>query len=185
MLLVTGCAHLPWRGDARDRQERWIAAHRAFAAQDFNMALSEFEGLIARYPESREGREALFYAGSIHIDPRNPGWNPRPAEEMLRRYLDADAAPGATVHRRPEGEILLEIARQLNLPAQARIPALQPEQVVVERPGPLRIAPVGEVRALAAENDQLRGQVAERDATIRNLREEIERIRRTLRPRTQ
>lgn len=184
LALLPACAHLPWQQSSRERAERWEMAHRALAAQDFNRALSEFEGLIAHHPESREGREAVFYAGSIHIDPRNPGWNPRQAEEMLQRYIALDSATSASVGRRPEGEILLELARQLNLPAQARVPGLQPDPVVVEREVPVRVAPVGEVRALSTENQQLRAQVNERDATIRELREELERIRRTLRPRT-
>jgi hypothetical protein len=187
LTLLPACAHLPWQQQTRERAQRWEAAHRALAARDFNMALSEFEGLIAHHPESREGREAIFYAGSIHIDPRNPDWNPRPAEEMLRRYVALDSGSNVQVGRRPEGEILLELARQLNLPVQSRVPGLQPTPIVVEReqPGPpVRVATAGDLRAVMAENEQLRTQLAERDATIRRLQEELERIRRTLRPRT-
>jgi hypothetical protein len=185
-LVFAGCAHLPV-GESRDRAQLWEQAHRAFMAQDFQLALAEFETLAERYPHRREGREAIFYVGSIHLDPRNPAWNPEPAERWLRRYVEmtAEAEAAQPIHRRPEGEILLELARQLNLPVAARAPGLQPEPVIVEREGPERvIAPGGEVRALQDENAQLRAQLAQRDETVRRLQEELERIRRTLRPRT-
>jgi hypothetical protein len=65
------------------------------------------------------------------------------------------------------------------MPAR-RVPGLQPEVVTREVEGPRVVVPAQESRALAAEVERLRAQVAERDATIRQQREELERIRRTL-----
>jgi hypothetical protein len=94
--------------------------------------------------------------------------------------------------------VLLEIANQLNLPPEERVPELQPRTRVVTRaptpgraptqaaPPPLRVAPAAEA---AAEIERLRRQLGERekviaarDDEIRRLREEIERIRKTLVP---
>src|SRR5690606_10279469 len=95
----------------------------------------------------------------------------------LSLYLEGDSAYLATLHRRPEAVTLLQLARQLNMPAEERVPGLQPEtRVVTERV----VVPARESRALAAEVDRLRRLLAERDATIQQQKEELERIRKTL-----
>lgn len=161
----------------------WNQAHAALQAGQFERADSLFNRLTTDYAESREGREALFYRGVIALDPRNPRWNPKPAEADLEQYVASDTLPGG-VQRLPEGETLLELARQLNLPAAERVPGLKPETRTVVTPGPARvITRAGEAQAAAAEADRLRARLAERDEEIRRLREELDRIRKTLTPR--
>src|SRR5690606_39441554 len=118
---------------------------------------------------------SLFYLGVISLDPRNPNWNSEPAEEHLHAYLRADSAAGVEIHRRPEGEMLYRLAHQLNLPVEDRIEALRPSAtrttVVVREP-----EPVGQ----DAEIGRLRREVAARDTLIRQLRDDLDRIRKTL-----
>jgi len=73
----------------------------------------------------------------------------------------------------------------LNLPPAERVAGLRGGASgdtvrLVER----RFAPDGQVRALQEDNDRLRAQLGRRDEQIRQQREELERIRRALQPRT-
>lgn len=183
LLLAAGCAAFG-QGNSIDeqRQETWALAHQALAVEDFDRATALFERLTTEHPESGEGREALFYLGAIRLDPRNPAWDSRPAEEHLRQYLASDTVHGSmVVARRPEARMLLELASQLNMPPQERVPGLQAETQVVVRSEPQRVVvPAAESRALAAEVARLRRELAARDVTIQTQRDEIERIRKTL-----
>jgi hypothetical protein len=185
-LSFASCAHLGIRGaDTEARAGLWHEAHIALYQEDFPRADSLFNRLAAAHPHAEEGREALFYVGAIHIDPRNQAWDSERAETVLRRYLQQDTI-GTLIHRRPEATTLLEIARQLNLPAEDRVEWLQPGTItrteVIERP-PRRIAPTDQLREVEQENDRLRQQLAQRDAQIRRQQDELDRIRRTLTPR--
>jgi hypothetical protein len=180
LVLLPACAHVGLGTPQHDRSAVWTEAHHAFELGEFARATALFEELSERHPDSLEGRESLFYLGVLHLDPRNPNWASLPAEQALARYLGVDEAHPGTIHRRPEGRTLLQLAQQLNMPPQARVPGLQPEVVTREVQGPRVVVPAQESRALAAEVERLRAQVAERDATIRQQREELERIRRTL-----
>lgn len=181
-LWLAGCAGLGQGESGEPPAETWVHAQQALAVQDFDRAAALFTRLVEEHPRSREGREALFYLGSMRLDPRNPAWDPEPAEQYLRQYISVDTVIGvAVVHRRPEAETLLALATQLNMPVEMRVPALQAETRVVVEESPDRVvAPARESRALAAEVAQLRRQLAEREATIQEQRNELERIRRTL-----
>jgi hypothetical protein len=183
LLVLPACAHLGLGSAPRERAELWKEAHQAFEAADFVRASLIFADLAQRFSETLEGRESHFYLGAIRLDPRNAEWDPRPAERWLSLYLAQEEPEAVSVYRRPEAQVLLQLAQQLNMPPQERVPGLQPEVVEreVEREVPRRVVvPAQESRALAGEVERLRGQVAERDATIRQQREELERIRRTL-----
>jgi len=186
ILSVSACAHLPGRttADGRARVELWHEAHVALYQQNFARADSLFERLAAQHRGSDEGREALFYVGSVNLDPRNADWNSERAETAFQTYLQLDTV-GSLIHRRPEATTMLEIARQLNLPPGERIAALQPGTVVTDTIVQLqpRIASQDQLRELQQENERLRGQVERRDEQIRQQREELERIRRALQPR--
>lgn len=186
LVLFTGCAHLGLNAAQVDRKSMWNAAHEAFAGDDFALASRLFAKLADEHRETLEGRESLFYSGAISLDPRNPEWDPAPAEKALSQYLNYDTEKAGEIHRRPEGETLYELARQLNMPARERVPGLQPEVVEREVTVPRRVVvPAEESRALAAEVERLRATIAEHEATIQQQREELERIRRTLtRPNT-
>lgn len=184
--LLAACAHLG-RGseERRERDRLWGAAHAALSAEDFRTADTLFTRFSERFPETPEGRDALFYLGAMRMDPRNPAWSSRIAAEWLRQYLArGDTAGENRVYRRPEAITLLELANQLNMPAENRIAALKPDTVVTTRTRvvPRRVVTAEESRALAGEVERLRREVAEREETIRTQREELNRIRRTLAP---
>jgi len=182
LLPLGGCAHLGFGGgEAAERADLWTRAQEALAAQEFATAEAAFLEIRDRFPDTLEGRESLFYLGTIHIDPRNPEWDPRPAEDRLAEYLalmeqeDEDSR----IYRYPEARTLHELARQLNLPPESRVAGLQPEERVVTVEERV-VVPGQQSRELAAEVADLRRQLAERDARIRQQAEELERIRRTL-----
>lgn len=177
-VLLSSCAQLGlFNSTPPERLRLWDEAHRALTAEDFAQATTLFGRVAHEYPDSDAGRESLFYLGTIRLDPRNPGWDPAPAEEHLKQYLAMDSVQPGSVHRRPEAHTLLQLARQLNMPAEERVPGLQPgTRVVTQRV----VVPARESRALSEEVDRLRKQVTDRDATIRQQREELERIRKTL-----
>ena len=151
----------------------WDEAHGYFATDDYVRADSLFSLLAREFPETNEGRESLFYLGAMHLDPRNPEWDSEAAEKRLREYLAADGEEGL-IHRRPEGETLFELAYQLNLPMEQRIPDLQ------VKPQTRVIVKSEVVQGAMEETDELRAQLAAREEEVRQLREELERIRRTL-----
>lgn len=183
VLALSACASLGGRGsDDRARSELWAAAHTALMAERFAAADSTFLVLQEQYPNTLEGREALFYRGSLLLDPRNPRWDPKPAEALLRQYMANDSGTVRVTQRPVEARVLTEIAQQLNLPAEERVPGLQPETRtrVVER---RVVVPAQQSRALAEEVERLRRELSERNETVRRQREELERIRKTLAPR--
>lgn len=176
-LLLSGCAHLgPSPSDSYQRARLWDEAHGYLATQNYAQADSVFGLMAERYPETNEGRESLFYQGSLHLDPRNPGWDPEPAEERLQRYLAAETEEG-TIHRRPEGEVLFQLAHQLNLPMEQRIGGLQDQTPPQQR---IVIVPAEEAAGNQQELQRLRRDLATRENEVRQLREELERIQKTL-----
>lgn len=185
VVLVPACAHLGLGSGDGSRDALWRSGHLALRAGNFRGADSAFARLALHFPDTDQGREALFYLGAIRLDPRNPGWTSRGAADYLSRYLaKADSGDRAEIHRQPEARTLLELANQLNLPAGDRVRALQPQTDTVYRTGPgrIRVAPAEESQALQTENDRLRRVIADREETIKRQREELERIRNTLAP---
>lgn len=184
--LLPACAHLGSLGGGGDRAQLWREAHQALAGGAFARADSLFARLAEQHPDSETGRESLFYRGAIRLDPRNPAWDPQPAEALLARYLAADSAARGKLNRRPEGETLFQLAQQLNMPADERVPGLQPETRVETRVvrEPV-VVPAARSRALAAEVARLKEQLGDRDAQIRRQQEELDRIRKTLTGRKQ
>ncbi len=181
--LLGACAHLPGaERQPRQRANLWTDAHLAFHAEDFRHARTTFQRLTDEFPDSPEGREALFYLGTLSLDPRNPDWDPASAVTHLRRYLALDTAR-AVIHRRPEAATLVQLAETAAVPAPEAVagaPATPAPPVTPRLP----ISPANEeVRRLNEEVETLRRQLGERDETIRRQREELERIRRVLAPR--
>ena len=140
----------------------------------FARAEEGFVALAGRHPERPEGRESLFLLGVLYLDPRNPAWDPERAEAHLGSYLHLDGPQ----ERRPEALALFALARRLVEPPESEDGG-PPRQVPVEDVG----ADTGaSVDAAAADNGRLERQLAEKDREIARLREELERIRRTLSP---
>lgn len=180
LVLFSACAHLGvGSSGAKQRQEAWSRAHGAFAAGEFARADSIFGWLAREHAQTQEGRESLFYLGALHMDPRNPAWDPEPAEAHLRRYVSMDTVAEVTIHRRPEAQTLLELAHQLNLPPGDRVQGLQPQTRIVEREKVV-VTRASTARATTAELERLRRELAAKEDELQKQREELERIRRTL-----
>jgi hypothetical protein len=182
--LLGGCATLaPLTAPTRDAL--WRQAHHAMRADSFRIAVEGFQRLADEFPGTTEGHEARFHLGSLHLDPRNPGFDPAAARRDLDLYLEADTVGGRRI-RRPEAKAMRALAHEATLPCEERTGPLRCDPAVVVR---TRTAPGDTVVVRtpaadqAAEIARLRAQVAERDATIRQLREELQRIRNTLAPR--
>ena len=148
--------------DAARRDGLWRQGHAAMQRDSFRVAIAAFQRLAVEHPRSDFGREALFYLGTL--------------------YLAADTA-GGRVTRRPEAEMLLGLSRQLALPCEQRTGSLRCDPQVVTRPGGSDTVVVRQGSDQSGEISRLRRELAERDGTIRELREELQRIRNTLAPR--
>ncbi|HEX2253290.1 MAG TPA: tetratricopeptide repeat protein [Thermoanaerobaculia bacterium] len=152
----------------------WNGAREALAQGEFIRAEQLLTRLLDEHPGAPEGREALFYLGLLHLDPRNPSGDAPTAAEELLRYLNHRGE----IERRVEGLALFALARQLSLP---------PEQLVAElvpggMPPPVVVVAPDGAGGDPADVERLRSALASRNAEIARLREELERIRRTLAP---
>lgn len=174
-------------GGGGERERLWNDAHRAFALDSLDRAGELFGRLVAAHPESREGREARFFLGALHMDPRNPRFNATTATTNLRAYLASQDSLGQPIYRRHEAETLLELARQVERPCEERFAPLRCTTEVITQRVPAAGQPGGQNGATGgvspATVERLRAENAEKDAEIRRLREELNRIRNTLVPR--
>jgi hypothetical protein len=181
-----GQGRVPTGPDApRSADGLWRQAHYALRQDSARVAIAAFQRLANEHPRSREGREARYYLGTLYLNPDGPTFNPGLAAQNLDVFVAADSAGGA-LPRRPEAALLLDLARQLSLPCEQRQGDLRCDPSVVVRPrgtgtDTVIVRPGG--AEASAEAARLRREVAERDATIRSLREELQRIRNTLAPR--
>lgn len=160
ILLTVGCAHLPPEDRGDDSLDR---ARAALHGGEFVTADQLLSRLAARSPPDAVGHEAQFLLGLLYLDPRNPAWNPAEAEHVLGRYLDFPIG-----ERRTEAVVLYSLARRLATP--------QP---------PLSSTSGGERPVIVSDSgeaERLRRELEARDRELAKLREELERIRRTLAP---
>jgi hypothetical protein len=168
--------------DAARRDGLWRQGHAAMQRDSFRVAMAAFQRLAAEHPRSDFGREARFYLGTLYLEPASPAYDAGLAAQNLEMYLASDTS-GGRVTRRPEAEMLLGLSRQLAVPCEQRIGALRCDPQVVTRPGGSDTVVVRQGSDQSAEVGRLRRELAERDGTIRELREELQRIRNTLAPR--
>ncbi|MBW3570804.1 MAG: hypothetical protein KY467_06845 [Gemmatimonadetes bacterium] len=170
--------------DAARRDGLWRQGHAAMQRDSFRVAMAAFQRLAAEHPRSDYGREARFYLGTLYLEPANPSYDAGLAAQNLEMYLAADRE-GGRLTRRPEADMLLALSRQLALPCEQRTGSLRcdPEVIVRTRPGDTTVVVRPSGGDQSGEVARLRREVAARDATIRELREELQRIRNTLAPR--
>ena len=170
--------------DAARRDGLWRQGHAAMQRDSFRIAMAAFQRLAAEHPRTTEGREALFYLGALYLEPANGAYDAGLAAQNLESYLSAETAGGRAT-RRPEAQTLLDLSRQLALPCEQRTGRLRcdPDVIVRTRPGDTTVVVRPSANDQSAEVARLRRELNERDATIRELREELQRIRNTLAPR--
>jgi TolA-binding protein len=167
---------------AASRDQLWRQGHAALHADSFRIAMAAFQRLSAEHPRDEQGREARFYLATLYLEPQNPEFDAALASQNLELYLASDTA-GGRLTRRPEAETLLALARQLAVPCEQRVGDLRCDPDVAVRPGGSDTVVVRQGSDNSAEVARLRRELAERDGTIRQLREELQRIRNTLAPR--
>ena len=166
---------------AASRDQLWRQGHAAMHADSFRIAMAAFQRLAAEHPRTDQGREARFYLGTLYLEPTNPSYDAQQAAQNLEMYLTGDTS-GGRITRRPEAETLLGLSRQLAQPCEQRTGSLRCDPTLVTRSDtPVVVRPGGGDQS--GEVSRLRRELAERDATIRELREELQRIRNTLAPR--
>ena len=187
LLLTAGCAHLP--PEAR-RDDALDIARAALHGGEFVTADQMLSRLAAESPHGAHGHEAQFLLGILHLDPRNPAWNPTEAEHLLARYLDFPFG-----ERRTEAVVLYALARRLATP-QPRIlstgTGIDKSTDIGSDIGADVGAGIGAgtgegptavgAGTPADEAERLRRELEARDRELAKLREELERIRRTLTP---
>ncbi|HEV3050758.1 MAG TPA: hypothetical protein VGX50_10630 [Longimicrobium sp.] len=182
--LLSGCAVFAPENlgpDAARRDDLWRQGHAAMQRDSFRVAMAAFQRLAAEHPRSDYGRDALFYLGTLYLEPANPSYDAGLAVQNLEFYLAADTREGR-LPRRPEAETLLALSRQLALPCEQRTGSLRCDpQIIARSDTTVVVRPGGGDNS--AEVARLRRELNERDATIRELREELQRIRNTLAPR--
>ncbi len=174
LLALSGCAHFGAApADVLERSRLWEQAQSLLTAEDYQRADSLFAAMAGAFPETDEGRESLFYRGMIALNPGNPGWSSEEAEQHLQAYLAA-GDEGSGIHRRAEAESFFALAHQLNLPMEERIPEMQsPTQTRV-------VIQAREAEATVSENVRLTQEITACQAETQQLKEEMDRIRRTL-----
>ncbi|MDB4952407.1 MAG: hypothetical protein JWM27_5056 [Gemmatimonadetes bacterium] len=184
VLLLPACAHLHRGQAANPKLDLWNRAQLAFYADSFRVATTLFQQLAAGYPHTVEGREAHFFLGATSLDPRNPAFDARAADEQLGIYLAPDTAVHAVPFRRTEATVMQRLAQEFRKGCDERITPLRCGTRMVERRASGdRNAERNVNGASPAEVERLQGIVADRDAQIQRMREELDRIRNTLVPR--
>jgi len=169
--------------DAARRDDLWRQGHAAMQRDSFRVAMAAFQRLAAEHPRTDQGREARFYLGTLYLEPANAAYDAGLATQNLEMYLTTDTQGGRAT-RRPEAETLLGLSRQLALPCEQRQPPLRCDpQIIARADTTVVVRPGGGGGDQSAEVARLRREINERDATIRELREELQRIRNTLAPR--
>jgi hypothetical protein len=182
--LLAACATLGRgrRGEVPDaeRNRLWEQAFDAYSRDSVRVSQAIFHRLAADHPRTHEGHEARYYLGVLSLDPRG-NFDARAADDHFGVYLADDSIRAlGGIHRR-EAETLRRLAQELRSPcAQRGSSGVGCDTAVVSRtvvvPG--EAPPAGQ-----AEVARLRRIIDARDARIRELQAELERIRNTLAPR--
>jgi hypothetical protein len=102
-VVLSACGVLPHRNAPQPSgSRRWEQAQTAFHADSFRVSAARFQALADSFPRTVEGHESRFFLGVLYLDPRNPGFDPRAADDQLGRYLSPDTALHVQPNRRNE-----------------------------------------------------------------------------------
>jgi hypothetical protein len=179
--LLAACATLGRGGGGDDaaRMRLWEQSFDAYSHDSVRVSQAGFQRLVADYPRTHEGHEARYYLGVLSLDPRG-NLDPRAADEHFRLYLADDSIRSLGGLHRREAQTLQRLAQELRSPCGQRDTGVGCDTATVTR----TVTVPGEAApASAAEVAQLRRDIRAKDARIRELQAELERIRNTLAPR--
>jgi hypothetical protein len=187
LVAVGGCAAL---GGQRHDQDPAVQLHEgvaALASQEYLRARALLEPLVRERPDELVGQQAWLALVAAELDPRNPERRLWVAADLSARLLSRTPAepwivPLASTYYLTALELggAEELAAQTGMPpaaTAATLPVLERETV------PARIGRVTAERDQARrQSDQLQQQLTARERELRDARQELERIRRTIRP---
>ncbi|MFL5537407.1 MAG: hypothetical protein ACJ8J0_00350 [Longimicrobiaceae bacterium] len=180
--LLAACATLGGRrgggGDDAARMRLWEQAFDAYSHDSVRVSQAGFQRLVADYPRTHEGHEARYYLGVLSLDPRG-NLDPRAADEHFRLYLADDSIRSLGGLHRREAQTLQRLAQELRSPCAQRGSSVGCDTTVVSR----TVTVPGEAAPSAADVARLQRENRAKDARIRELQAELERIRNTLAPR--
>jgi colicin import membrane protein len=192
-VMAAGCAALVRAGD-NDAAAQLDEGAAAVSAQEFLRARGLLEPLFYTRPDGPIARQALLVLIAAELDNRNPDRRLWAAADMAARLLQLEtlepwAVPvaesyyllamelGAAEQRIAAAETARAQAQAEAAAARARLPETTRESV------PARLGRITSERDQQRRRaDQLEQQLAARDRELAETKQELERIKRTIRP---
>jgi hypothetical protein len=191
MAAMTGCAALAGLRDSPDPRAQLEDGAAAVEAQEYLRARGLLEPLVREHPSHEIGQRALLVLIAAELDNRNPERRLWAAADMAARLLETERVERWVV---PVAESYYLLAMELGA-AEERIAAAEAQarraDAAARRTPPASTRPsvpvqLDRVRTerdqARRQADQLQQQLATRDRELRETRQELERIKRTIRP---
>jgi hypothetical protein len=183
-VVAAGCAAIGGRGTP-DPQAQLVEGVAAVQAQQYLRARGLLEPLFFQRYSEPVGQQALLVLIASEIDHRNPDRRLWAAADMAGRLINL---PGAEPWVVPVAEAYYLLALELGA-AEERVAQAEARAADARLPQPTRESVPAQISRITAERDQARRraeqmeqQLATRDRELRETRQELERIRRTIRP---
>jgi TolA-binding protein len=177
--LLAGCATLKAPLESRGEQ-RFDQALEALARGDYRTAHEGFSWVAQNDPDKKHGQQAMLILAAVELDPRNPGRRIGAGTDVAARYLGAGEGP---VWTNPVAQTLYLLGLELGAAedrvekaereaerAAARLPTL---------PGPSVSA---RIRTIEQERERLSKRVETLEKQLAEKEQELERIKKTIRP---
>jgi hypothetical protein len=177
--LLSGCATLraPFESRGEERLEQGL---EALARGDYRTAHEHLSWVVQYDADDKHGQQAMLALAALEMDPRNPARRIGAGADVAAAYIGLQDKPAWTL---PVAQTLYLLSLELGAAeeraeraeraaerAQARLPAL---------PGPTVTA---RLRSAEQERERLRGRVAELEKELAEKVQELERIKKTIRP---
>jgi hypothetical protein len=197
---MTGCAAIRGLTDRgpSEAEQRLELGLSAWKAGDYTTAYDQLLWVIGNHEAQPIGRQALLALTAAELDPRNPNRRMGVAASLAARYLRSES-PESWVQ--PIAETMYLIAVEMGA-LEDRVAQAEAERdaadrraarAAASRPGtaqaPPRALPTlpgrtvpDRIREVEADRDRLRQRVSQLETRLARSEQELERVRRTLRP---
>jgi hypothetical protein len=182
--IVAGCSLISV-GGTPDPEVRLDSGLAALARHDWAAAYENLRWVYENHGAQPVGQHALLALTAAELDPRNPDRRLWASAEMAAHFLALREVP-AWQHPVAETMYLLSLELGANEERIARIEAERDSALALPKlPGPSFLAKMNDVTAerdsLRTRIDALQRTLAQREATLKERDQELDRIRRTLR----
>ena len=177
--LLTGCATLKASLESRG-EERFEQSLAALARGDYRAAHEGLSWVARNDPDEKHGRRALLVLAALELDPRNPARRIAVGADVAASYLElSERAPWTD----PLAQTLYLLGLELGA-AEERVEKAEREAERVaarlpELPGPTVAA---RIRNVEQERDRLKTRVETLEKQLDEKEQELQRIRKTIRP---